>query len=224
MSSSQFLPYTSMVGLVHSALGEIPPPSKENIVYISHLQSPLRIQTPPVCVTFPTDNFATLAFPTTRGKFRAFIKDVEEAIVTMAIENRHKWFHQETSEEDVRATHKSYLSDVDDGCTSELRVRRPEGMTVYDSEGAPTELDTLGEGNGGVQHAYAALELCRLTFGRSAWGAMWKIQQLRQLPRCLITPSSELEKEQEEEQEEEQEKEESQGAVSVLDPQDAEFI
>lgn len=149
---------------------------KVGTVYFVPFSKPVRVQTP---VLKLVEFDASAAFKVPRS-FAAFVANFEEHLLQAASANRKLWFKKDLSEETLRTSFKTFLT----GCT--FRAKVGDDFAAFDDEGDhmdPAEIRPPA----GVR---CILELDGMCFGRTEFGGMWSVSQLRATePRkCLIDP------------------------------------
>ena len=149
---------------------------KVGTVYFVPFSKPVRVQTP-VLKLVEFDSSAAFKVP---RAFAAFVANFEEHLFRAAVANKKLWFKKDLSEESLRASFKTFLA----GCT--FRAKVGDDVAAFDDEGdhmdpAEIRLPT------GVR---CILELDGICFGRTEFGGMWSISQLRatEARKCLIDP------------------------------------
>ena len=175
------------------------PVAKEGRVYAARLRPPLLVQTPPVelasaLAPAPGDDDDAPLEPLAlrpSGQLLRFLRRAEEAVVDASLRHKNEWFKKkDIPDEALRGMFKSFFGE--DGRT--LRVGAPAAAAAGEddacfvfAEDGVTPLATAGE-RAGVRRARVLLELDRVVFGRSKFGAQWRAVQLRAAPdpRCLI--------------------------------------
>lgn len=160
-------------------------------LYASRLQSPLVVQTPPVTLASGLEDDegspASHAYLLLPKSFAAFACEVEARVLEAAMANKGTWFRRRTVTEDaLRAGFKEFCK-----ATGHLKVKVPADALVFDDQGGvvrePVEAGTV---------VRCLLQLDRVCFGRTEFGAMWSLVQAQVAPppppppRCMIDPSA----------------------------------
>lgn len=145
---------------------------KEPPVYVANLlPKPLVITTGVITLAAPVAGPDGEPLPSTVLKLplaaNNFFADVEVAIKNTCIEKKAQWFKESLSND---ALHMSFKSFLHEDC---LSVRVDEGVTAF---GPDKTQVPLPEENTKVK---AVLELSRITFGKTEFGAKWKLRQLK---------------------------------------------
>jgi hypothetical protein len=137
-------------------------------VYVSTRSTPLLIQTPGL--TFETDLSENDTFINLHLKSRdaTFFKQVEEAILQLALANKSTWFREDIADETIAQSLRSFLQD------RTLRVRVGEDLAVYDASKTRIGLPVAS-----TTKVKAVLELSRITFSKTQFGSIWNLKQLR---------------------------------------------
>jgi hypothetical protein len=156
---------------------------REGKSYVVRLLAPLVVLTPPVALnaplTGPDDEPAPFSWVAPTGQFGEFLRGVEGAMLEACIANKGAWLRKVTDDDSLRASFKSMFSD------NGFKVKLPADLAVFDSTGAalmdPAEVQagTMVKG---------ILVLKQLVFGRTEFGAVWRMTQARVVPqpKCLI--------------------------------------
>lgn len=166
---------------------------KVGSLYAAPLRTPLVVQTPALTLVSPLRDedgapVTTAHLKLPRG-FDAFASDVESAVLAAALENKEAWFRRPLDDDVIRASFKAFAK----GGT--LKVRWPRDAPVFDEDGALTDADAADAVQPGAR-VRCLLELSRVTFGRTEFGAKWTVLQARAAPgkqavTCAIDPSVE---------------------------------
>lgn len=149
---------------------------KVGTVYFVPFSKPVRVQTP-VLKLVEFDASASFKVP---RSFAAFVANFEEHLFRAAVANKKLWFKKDLSVESLRTSFKTFLA----GCT--FRAKIADDVAAFDDEGDhmdPAEIPLPT----GVR---CILELDGICFGRTEFGGMWSISQLRatEARKCLIDP------------------------------------
>lgn len=159
------------------------PIEREGKLYVVKLKDRVVVQTPVMTLTTPLVDgdgdplpFATLAAP---GPFGAFVRRVEGLVLDACLANKADWFRKDLDDDALRAGFKSFLRP-----NGTLKVKVPEDAAVFDADKRPIAPGDLGAGT----QVRAILELSRVSFGKTEFGAMWRLVQARAVatPQCLI--------------------------------------
>jgi hypothetical protein len=161
---------------------------REGKLYTVRLQSPLVVQTPPVKLTssLVDDDGETIGFAyiTPSPALAAFLRKAEDAILDACLANKREWFKKDLDDDALRAGFKSFFRP-----SGTFRVKVPDDVAVFDTDRNPVEPAAAG---GGCQ-VRCILELVKISFGKTEFGAAWKMTQVQTVatPRCLIREEAE---------------------------------
>jgi len=174
------------------------PLEKHGGMYVAKLATPLLVQTPPLALLSPLEDddghplpYAHLAVP---RAFLRFLQDAEERVFQACVENKGQWFRRAVEDQTLRASFKQFCKPSEDG-GGVLKIKVPRDVLVFDSQG--TLLRSADVGTGATMRAL--LELSRVCFGRTEFGALWTLTQAQTAPsppppppppRCLIDPGA----------------------------------
>lgn len=149
---------------------------KVGTVYFVPFSKPVRVQTP---VLKLVEFESSAAFKVPRS-FAAFVANFEEHLFRAAVANKKLWFKKDLSEEALRSSFKTFLS----GCT--FRAKVGDDVAAFDDEGDHMDPAEIRPPIG----VRCILELDGICFGRTEFGGMWSISQLRatEARKCLIDP------------------------------------
>ncbi len=159
------------------------PIEREGKLYIVKLKDKLVVQTPVLTLTTPLVDdegdplpFATLAVP---SQFGAFARRVEALVLEACVANKADWFRKDLDDDALRAGFKTFLRP-----NGTLKIKVPEDAAVFDADKRPI---APGDVTAGTQ-VRAIIELSRISFGKTEFGAMWRLVQARAVatPECLI--------------------------------------
>ena len=157
---------------------------REGKSYVVRLLAPLVVLTPPVALnaplTGPDDEPAPFSWVAPTGQFGEFLRGVEGAMLEACIANKGAWLRKVTDDDSLRASFKSMFSD------NGFKVKLPADLAVFDSTGAlmdPAELQA------GAVVVKGILVLKQLVFGRTEFGAVWRMTQAQ----CLIADDEDTE-------------------------------
>ena len=141
-------------------------------VYVSTLPQPLLIQTPSITVSSDlVENEEPATFANLKMKHASigFFKEVENAIVQHAIDQKASWFREDIADETITQSLRSFIDEE----TRTLRVRLADTITAYDASKHKIELPPPGT------RVKCVLELARITFSKTQFGAVWNLKQVR---------------------------------------------
>lgn len=155
--------------LEHDLTAFNPVLQRDGGVYVSSLETPLVIQTPTIALASDLSEDASFAALKMKSSVLTFFKTVEDTLIQHAIANKASWFREDIGDETIVQSFKSFLSEDD----RMLRVRVAEACTAYDTEKNKIALPQAGT------KIKAVLELSRLTFSKTQFGAVWNLKQLR---------------------------------------------
>lgn len=168
-------------------------PVKEGGMYVAHLETPLAVYSPAVRLSLNDDGTATLS--TASGTAKRFFGAVEAEVVRRVTDahGTEGWL-SETTGDALSAGFKTFIqccgacvSGDACECTTDaswcLVVRAvQEEVAFFAADGAEVCAQDVEAG----APCRAALELTRVCFGRTTWGAMWRLKQVRLSPACSI--------------------------------------
>lgn len=139
-------------------------------VYVSTIDSPILVQTP--SLTLETDLGENDSFANVRLKSTdvVFFKEVEEALLKLALANKATWFREDIADETIVQSLRSFLQEDE----RSLRVRVSDGVVAFDAEKTRVTLP-IAAGT----RVKAVLELARITFSKTQFGAVWNLKQIR---------------------------------------------
>jgi hypothetical protein len=144
--------------------------ARDGGVYVSTRTPPLLIHTPTVTLTsdlVESEDAATFANLKVKACTAQFFKDVEAAVVALAIDRKGSWFREDIPDDVITHSLRSFLND------GVLRVRVAEGLVAYNAAKAKVDLPAKGT------RVRAVLELARITFSKTQFGAVWNLKQVR---------------------------------------------
>lgn len=160
-------------------------------IYAAHLATPLLVQTPPLHIVSPLDDVDGEPLPNAHLKvpprFAEFAQRVEDAVLAASLANKEAWFRRPLGDDALRASLKRFAS------VDTLKVRVPRDLLVFDAQGTLVPRDAVS--TAADVSVRCLLELSRVCFGRTEFGAMWTLAQVQILPppppppsppRCLI--------------------------------------
>lgn len=163
--------------------------------YVARLATPLLVQTPVLALASPLDDdegepvpHAHLTLP--RG-FQQFAEATEAAVLEACLANKAEWFRRPLEDASLRASFKQFCKG------QHLKIKVPRDALVFDSQGSLVERETVAPG----ASVRCLLELTKVCFGRTEFGAMWTLRQAQTAPapppppRCMIDPTADCEPE-----------------------------
>lgn len=171
------------------------PPQKVDRQYVARLSEPIRIQTPSLTLLSALEDEEGAFVPhvhlkLTRG-FHAFAKSVESMVLDACLAKKDEWFAgRRFTDDQVRASFKSLCKPG-----GSLKVNAPESAVLFDESDEVIGRDEVPAGSS----VALILELSKVCFGRTEFGAMWTLVQARMMPppppppRCLVDPSADVE-------------------------------
>lgn len=194
------------------------PLEKVGSAYVSRLTRPLLVQTPALRLAeAPGGAQLLLALP---AGLRRFACRVEDRVLQACLANKGPWFKRPIEDDSLRASFKRFACER----RGTLKVRVTPQTVLFDEHGAhlgaedpedededdEAEAEAAAVGGTAAQLAQLApgdgvrclLELSKVCFGRTEFGATWTLVQAqraevppppppKQRPRCLIDPSAE---------------------------------
>lgn len=169
------------------------PLEKVGGLYVASLATPLLVQTPPVTLASPLDDedgtplpHVHLALPRDACQFA---QRVEDLVLEACLANKEAWFRRPLEDATLRASFKPFFKAGERA----LKVKVPRDALVFDDAGT-----LLCHGDVAVGSTVRCLlELSRVCFGRTEFGAMWSLRQAQRAPapppppRCMIDPTAE---------------------------------
>lgn len=135
-------------------------------VYISTRETPLLVQTP--ALVFDADLTEDDTFVNIRPKNTTFFKEVENAVLALALVNKGSWFREDIADDLITNSLRSFVED------DTVRVRVSEGFVAFDVNKTRIPFPVAA----GVR-VKAVLELERITFSKTQFGAVWNLKQVR---------------------------------------------
>lgn len=169
------------------------PVEKHGAAYAAPLASPLLVQTPPL--TLASDlveqdgSPAGHAYVLLPRPFARFAQETEERVADACVANKADWFRRRPVTDDaLRAGFKEFCK-----ASGHLKIKVPVDALVFDEEGGLLDRGAVGVG----ASVRALLQLDRVCFGRTEFGAMWSLVQAQVAPpappppRCMIDPAAE---------------------------------
>ena len=167
------------------------PLAKSGSIYVAKLSQPLFVQTPPmVCCSDLTaggaDDLHPYLFVKADPALMAFLTKCEEALVQKATgECKAAWFPR-TDDHAIRGSLRSYLKPAEG--IAKFKVD-PE-VAVYDSDPEPGQASSSAVvQKSRIQAIIAATRVC---FGKTEWGMLWRVVQVRvqATPRSMFQPEA----------------------------------
>lgn len=152
---------------------------REGNIYVSKLESPVLVHVPKASLVGGLDRgskWESLEFcdETLLAKF----KEVEKAALDACVENKASWFNESVTAEDIAAGFKSFVDDE----KKTVRVRvDPEGVECYD-----IGRHRLVDGPAAGEIVAAVLSASKIAFGKSEFGIVWTLHQVKRVRGCLI--------------------------------------
>lgn len=163
--------------------------------YVARLARPLLVQTPVLELSSPLDDdegepvaHAHLTLP--RG-FQQFAQATEAAVLEACLANKAEWFRRPLEDASLRASFKEFCKG------QHLKIKVPRDALVFDSQGTMVKREGIAPG----ASVRCLLELSKVCFGRTEFGAMWTLRQAQTAPapppppRCMIDPLADYEPE-----------------------------
>lgn len=167
------------------------PVEKIGGTYFAHLATPLLVQTPPLTLESPLDDDDGTPLPhahvTLPRAFQQFAQATEQLVMEACLANKDTWFRRPRQDQSLRASFKQFFKPSSGGV---LKIKVPRDCLVFDAQGQVLDREELVPGC----TFRAILELGRVCFGRTEFGAMWTLVQAQTAPpappppRCLIDP------------------------------------
>lgn len=152
--------------------------AKEHKVYVSHLEVPVTVTTPPLTLDTPIDpTSASFAVLSQGGpQFTAFLENVQSALLDAVVANKLAVLGRAVSDETLKTNQKTFLDD------DAVKVRVTDDVHAFDVVGRAVDVDHIPAGS----RVRCVLELARVCFGRAEWGGMWRVVQVRACETCHI--------------------------------------
>ena len=161
--------------------------SRDGTRYSVPFLTPLFVRTPALEVATPlevngeTQPHAMLHVPDDLARF---FSSVEKAVLDACIERKQEWFGGRRMEDDeLIAGFRSFVQPP-----AGIKVKVDLDVAVFDKEKTATDAADVEPGT----RARAVLHLDKITFGRTEFGVLWRLVQLRKepsVPACLINDS-----------------------------------
>lgn len=163
--------------------------------YVTRLATPLLVQTPVLALASPLDDHegepVPNAYLTLPKGFQQFAQDTEAAVLEACLANKAEWFRRPLEDDSLRASFKEFCKG------QHLKIKVPRDALVFDSQGSLVEREGVAPGTS----VRCLLELSKVCFGRTEFGAMWTLRQAQTAPapppppRCMIDPTADCEPE-----------------------------
>lgn len=175
-------PFKSVVIHADSQDFQFRPMEREGKSYVVKLVNPLSIQTPAITLATPLTGPDGQLAPFTRAvpppALAAFLRSVEDLMLDACLANKATWLRKEVQDDALRSSFKSMFKD------GTFKLKLSPDFAIFDQEGSPLEADEVPEG----AQLKAIVVLKQLVFGKTEFGAVWRITQGRlvQQPKCLI--------------------------------------
>lgn len=175
-------PFKSVVVHADSQDFQFRPMEREGKSYVVKLVNPLSIQTPVITLATPLTGPDGQLAPFTRAvpspTLAAFLRSVEDLMLEACLANKATWLRKEVQDDALRSSFKSMFKD------GTFKLKLSPDFAVFDAEGSPLEADEVPEG----AQLKAIVVLKQLVFGKTEFGAVWRITQGRLVPqpKCLI--------------------------------------
>lgn len=168
------------------------PLEKVGPVYVARMAQPLLVQTPPVTLASPLDDEDGTPLPhvhiTLSRQFQQFVQRAEDLVLSACLANKVAWFRRPLEDASLRASFKPFFK----AGSGTLKVKVPRDALVFDDSGILLCHEDVPPGTS----VRCLLELSRVCFGRTEFGAMWSLRQAQRVaspaaqPKCMIDPSA----------------------------------
>ena len=161
--------------------------SRDGTRYSVPFDAPLFVKTPalelvtPLAVNGDAQPHAMLQVPDDLARF---FGDVEKAVLSACFEHKQDWFGGRLDDDELLTGFRSFIQPS--AC---IKIRVDEDVAVFDQAKLAVPITDVGPRT----RARAVLRLDRITFGRTEFGVLWNLVQLRKegVPPCLIDDDSE---------------------------------
>lgn len=163
------------------------PVEKVQGLYAARLMRPVTVQTPAVTLASPLDDldecYAHLVLPKGFGRFA---QDTETRVLQACLANKVAWFRRALDDDVLKARFKEFYK------STHLMVRLAPDFVVFGPDGQ-TIMDRGAVAPGTTLRCI--LQLNKVCFGRSEFGAAWTLVQAQAAPppppppKCMIDPS-----------------------------------
>jgi hypothetical protein len=159
------------------------PIEREGKLYVVKLQPKITIVTPPMTLASSLVDedgealpFASLA---PSAQFGGFLRRVEAAVLAACIAHKAEWFRRDLDDDALRSGFKTFLRP-----NGTVKVKVPDEVAAFDASAGAVVPGDIAAG----AQVRGVLELAKISFGKTEFGAMWKLVQVREVtvPRCLI--------------------------------------
>jgi len=172
------------------------PLDKVGGLYVARLRAPLLVQTPPLTLASPLDDEDGSPLPhahvSVPRAFQAFVQRAEELVLEACLANKASWFRRPLEDDSLRASFKTFYKPG-----GALKIKVPRDALVFDAAGQVLCREDVVPGTA----VRCLLELSRVCFGRTEFGAMWSLAQAQTAPapppppKCMIVQGADLEDE-----------------------------
>jgi len=139
---------------------------RDGAVYVAALDPPLTVGTTTVTMAsgIVEDSFAHIKVG---GSLLEFFKAVERKVQDTAVAKKAGWFREDISDELISSSFKTFVTD------STVKVRVSDDVAAFNN--AKAKIDLPGAG----ARVKAVLELARVTFGKTQFGLVWTLRQVK---------------------------------------------
>lgn len=161
------------------------PLEKEGRSYVVRLDPPLVLQTPALALATPLadadDEASPFAYVQPAGGFAEFLRAAEDTLLRKCLENKREWLRKDIEDDALKASFKSLFRPAG------FRLKVSQDVEVFDAAKNPT---TPADFQAGTM-IKCILVLKQLTFGKTEFGAIWRLTQAQAVPQptCLIGDS-----------------------------------
>ncbi|KAI3432506.1 hypothetical protein D9Q98_004055 [Chlorella vulgaris] len=158
------------------------PAHKEGKVYVSAVEPAVSVQTPSMELKSTLD--AGVALFGVSDDFARFLQQAEQRIIEDVLERKEEVLRKPLTDEFLQQKFKHFLVSTEDAPVV-LKARVSDGLAVFDASGTVICAEEVAPGT----RVRGVLDLVRVCFGKSEWGAMWRLSQVQALPTavCLLT-------------------------------------
>jgi hypothetical protein len=159
------------------------PIEREGKLYVVKLRPKLVVVTPPMALASSLVDADGEALPFASlgpsAQFGGFLRRVEAAVLAACIANKADWFRKDLDDDALRSGFKTFLR-----ANGTVKVKVPDEVAAFDASAGAVVPGDIAAG----AQVRAILELAKISFGKTEFGAMWKLVQIREVtvPRCLI--------------------------------------
>lgn len=149
---------------------------RDGSVYVSRLSTPVIISTNPVQLRDDITDDSRFALLQIDDSLISFFKEVEERVVQECLKNKaiNVWFREDILDEDIISRAKSFLTD------NLIKVKLGENVECFDRCKNPVDAPPQGS------TVRVVLEASRITFGRTEFGLIWTLRQMKLVEPCLL--------------------------------------